>query len=263
MYKNIKVEAEHQFIKYNIPKEYKTSSGIYRITNTINGKFYIGSTNNFRRRYRDYKCDYNKEKLHNIYLYRSLKKYGLENFTYEIECRCPVEYLVKLEKHIIQSLNPDFNLDFNIVCNRNSLQLEEYKNKRRQILKETKEKLGEIVNFRKTPFNGEFAGNSKLKEHQVLEIINKFNNGIDDNTIAKEFNITRESISRIRKGRNWKHFNHLVKIKSSNKQNRFSEKEIRKIKEYFNAENNYSKTAKYFNTSYHRIYTLINQINYV
>jgi hypothetical protein len=83
MQKNIKVEVEvenslNQFIEFNINKENWGKSGIYIIKNIINNKSYIGSTNNLRSRYREYYIGFLKEKMHNIYLQRSIKKYGLE-----------------------------------------------------------------------------------------------------------------------------------------------------------------------------------------
>lgn len=56
---------------------------IYKITNKINGKSYIGQTTNYRRRFREHKkLGYGKEE--NKYLYNAIKKYGLENFTFEV-----------------------------------------------------------------------------------------------------------------------------------------------------------------------------------
>lgn len=59
---------------------------IYCITNTINGKKYVGKTNGPDRRWKDHRSLCNKidglqyEKL----LYRAMRKYGVDNFTYEL-----------------------------------------------------------------------------------------------------------------------------------------------------------------------------------
>ena len=59
---------------------------IYKITNLINNKIYIGQTTNVKERFRHHKQapfrkgsrDYNKP------LYRAIRKYGLDNFSFEI-----------------------------------------------------------------------------------------------------------------------------------------------------------------------------------
>lgn len=63
------------------------SNCVYKITNNITGKSYIGSTNNYKRRIKEHKiyvnCDPSREG-YNRHLYRSFRKYGLDNFTFEI-----------------------------------------------------------------------------------------------------------------------------------------------------------------------------------
>lgn len=62
--------------------EYNKVSGIYRITNTLNGKCYIGSAVNLKKRLLQH---YNYEKgQSNIRLQHSIKKYGLINFIFEV-----------------------------------------------------------------------------------------------------------------------------------------------------------------------------------
>lgn len=53
---------------------------IYKVTNKINGKLYIGKTYNFEKRKKEHILDKNT----NIPFHRALKKYGLENFNWEI-----------------------------------------------------------------------------------------------------------------------------------------------------------------------------------
>lgn len=61
---------------------------IYKITNNINNKCYIGKTVNTSRRFSDHKrLAFSTNKDHKEYektLYRAFRKYGLENFTFEI-----------------------------------------------------------------------------------------------------------------------------------------------------------------------------------
>ena len=60
---------------------------VYKVTNKINNKCYIGSTYNFEKRKSQHiKASKNKagNKTYNYPLYRAFRKYGLENFTFEI-----------------------------------------------------------------------------------------------------------------------------------------------------------------------------------
>lgn len=55
---------------------------IYKITNKINGKAYIGQSKNPRARWRDHVVGYSKNGVSLIH--RAIKKYGEENFNFEI-----------------------------------------------------------------------------------------------------------------------------------------------------------------------------------
>ena len=62
------------------------NQGIYKITNLINGKCYIGKTNNFKRREKDHfrLAITEGHKEYDKTLYRAIRKYGKENFKFEI-----------------------------------------------------------------------------------------------------------------------------------------------------------------------------------
>ena len=56
---------------------------IYKITNKINGKSYIGQTTDYKRRFSEHKAKgYNNEE--NKLLYYAFDKYGIDNFTFEV-----------------------------------------------------------------------------------------------------------------------------------------------------------------------------------
>ena len=58
--------------------------GIYKITNIINNKCYIGQSRNIHNRWHDHKTVNSKDKEYEYPLYRAFRKYGLNNFTFEI-----------------------------------------------------------------------------------------------------------------------------------------------------------------------------------
>ena len=59
-------------------------SGVYIITNKVNGKFYIGSGRSIFSRWFNHTCYLVKDNHINYKLQRAVNKYGLENFKFEI-----------------------------------------------------------------------------------------------------------------------------------------------------------------------------------
>lgn len=80
--------------------------GIYKITNKINNHFYIGKSNNIKRRFIEHKC-INHETNPSLKL--AYKKYGLKNFSFEILEECKLEELNDKEIYYISKLNPEYN----------------------------------------------------------------------------------------------------------------------------------------------------------
>lgn len=60
------------------------TGGIYKIVNLVNGKVYIGSAKDFKKRWRRHISDLNKGKHSSIKLQRSYNKHGKNNFKFEI-----------------------------------------------------------------------------------------------------------------------------------------------------------------------------------
>lgn len=86
--------------------------GIYKIENLINGKVYIGQSLNLNRRITRHKCVSVKleHRESSKPLYRAIRKYGIENFTFEIihliESK---DSLNKLEKYYIELYSSNFS----------------------------------------------------------------------------------------------------------------------------------------------------------
>lgn len=80
--------------------------GIYKITNTINGKFYIGQTLDFKQRWRKH-----KQCKDNYPLYNAFRKYGIKNFTFEIlEIVEDNKKLTEREEYYYNKMRPEYNL---------------------------------------------------------------------------------------------------------------------------------------------------------
>ena len=53
---------------------------LYKITNLINGKGYIGITNDHKKRWANHKCNNNPT----MAIAKAIKKYGIENFKFVV-----------------------------------------------------------------------------------------------------------------------------------------------------------------------------------
>ena len=72
-------------------------SGIYFIRNKINGKIYVGSAINLKRRKWEHFTRLERNEHHNEYLQRSWNKYGKENFEFLIIQYCEKDKLLEKE----------------------------------------------------------------------------------------------------------------------------------------------------------------------
>jgi len=73
---------------------------IYKITNNINGKIYIGKTiHSIKHRFKEHRGD---SKRYDLPLYRAFKKYGIENFSISVIEECSNDLLSEREKYWIE-----------------------------------------------------------------------------------------------------------------------------------------------------------------
>lgn len=79
------------------------TSGIYTITNLVNGMCYVGSTKNFQRRKADHFTSLAKNKHKNPKLQLAFNKYGVENFQFQIieQLGYVKEWIIERENHYI------------------------------------------------------------------------------------------------------------------------------------------------------------------
>jgi len=100
--------------KARILSENKGKSGVYRLTNLLNAKFYIGSGVNLSIRLSYYYSKKHMEtqlKRGKSPIYSSILHYGLSNFTLDILEYCEPSDAVSREQHYIDILKPDYNLN--------------------------------------------------------------------------------------------------------------------------------------------------------
>lgn len=140
-------------------------TGIYKITNKINGKVYIGQSGDIHERWLEHKRINERQnaaaKIAQTYpLYRAFKKYGLDNFLFEVIEECPLEELDKKEIFWIDYYN-------SYVYSENS-------------------------NGYNLTLGG--GGNQKITEQQITKIISLWQEGKSTGDIMKEMDIERHAI---------------------------------------------------------------------
>lgn len=76
---------------------------IYKITNKLNGKMYIGKTTySVQKRWKEHLHDYKRPRCEKRPLYDAMLKYGPENFCIEEVEECPLEKLSERETYWIE-----------------------------------------------------------------------------------------------------------------------------------------------------------------
>lgn len=145
--------------------------GIYKITNTVNGHCYIGQSREISKRWKNHKvAAFNpNDKGYEYPLYRAMRKYGVDNFQFEIiEC-CHIDELNEREKFWIVYYMPVYN----------------------------------------QTAGGDYTSvPQKLTPVEVQEIQNILIQDIDGNVshadLAKRYNVSKDTIRDINVGRTWK-----------------------------------------------------------
>lgn len=84
----------------------KGISGVYKITNTVTDEFYVGASGDVGNRWRQHLCYGNRE---DTGWQTDIKKYGVENFSFQILEEVPKEDLQAREKYWIEGLKPTYN----------------------------------------------------------------------------------------------------------------------------------------------------------
>lgn len=148
--------------------------GIYKITNKVNGKVYIGQSVNIKNRWKRHrKTPYDpNDKSYDLPLYRAIRKYSLDNFSFEILEECNIEELNEKEIYWIKY--------YNTTNEENGYNLKE---------------------------GGEHCQptNAKLSEQDVLIIKERLQKGETQESIAEDFPVTRTTISLINLGKEYVH----------------------------------------------------------
>ena len=119
--------------------------GIYKITNTVTGDFYIGSSKNVKRRLAAHKWPSKWNENPNNPLYQDFQKYGTDKFAFEVLAEVEVDKMKETEQHYIELLKPTYN-----DRNANGWDVERYKKNEKEYYKAHKD---EFKKYRKEYYN--------------------------------------------------------------------------------------------------------------
>ena len=105
-------------------------SAVYKITNTITNDFYIGSSNDVKRRWANHKCPSSWKRFPNNPMYLDMRKYGVDKFVFEVIAEVEEGKLKETEQKFIELLKPAYN-----DRNANGRDIERYKEYQRKAQK--------------------------------------------------------------------------------------------------------------------------------
>lgn len=84
-------------------------SGIYLITNKVNGKRYIGSAVDIPSRWRVHTYHLRKGDHHSKHMQSAWNKYGADGFEFTVLEYCDVDQLLIIEQRYLDSVAPEYN----------------------------------------------------------------------------------------------------------------------------------------------------------
>lgn len=142
--------------------------GIYKITNLIDNKCYVGQSRDIQKRFAVHRrTAFNQNSSnYNLPLYRAIRKYGLDNFTFEVLEECKIDELDQKEIYYISLYNSYGECGYNLTIGGN--QAPHY---------------------------------NKLSDSLVDEIIERLKTSLDNSeTIGQDFGVTGRTIRGINSG---------------------------------------------------------------
>ena len=170
-------------MKNLIQKEQVNKAGIYKITNVINGKYYLGSSKNISSRYRSHLCTLKNNKSPCRLLQNAVIKYGLINFVFEVIEIC--ENYQEIECILLKELNPKYNI------------IQETGEKR-ILSKETRKRMSESKKGIPSPFKGVLNPNY-IRNKKKIVLYKNLEYTIEN--LASELKVSVQAIyQRIKRG---------------------------------------------------------------
>lgn len=85
-------------------------SGIYEVVNSTNGRRYVGSSVDIRRRLNQHRAALRRGDHHNSYLQSAWNKHGESAFEFRVVSVCDADVLIEREQEAFREMKPEYNL---------------------------------------------------------------------------------------------------------------------------------------------------------
>lgn len=187
---------------------------IYQIKNKINGKIYIGSTNDIYRRWINHRSKLNNGIHENSYLQASWKKHGEVSFEFTIIEEVDDSNRIEREIHYLNKTkcyerDIGYNLDKNPSDKsgeNNPFYGRTHTDKVKARLREVAENRSEELKRKMGEKNiGELSGRAKLTWIKVRKIREEYNTGTTSYPkLAKKYKVATSTIQAIIEKKSWK-----------------------------------------------------------
>jgi hypothetical protein len=161
-------------------------SGIYEITNAVNGRRYVGSSIDLDRRKRDHFSSLKRNKHGNPYLQNDFNKCGAGAFRFSVLETCEIWLLLEKEQTLLDACWDNKKTCYNI------------RKKAQLCSDEAKAILGKEFSGNKNPNFGKHGADSPLSKvvyqfDKTLKLLNKFHGSVEaqENTGVSKTSINR------------------------------------------------------------------------
>lgn len=202
---------------------------IYKFTNKINNKSYIGQTKDFQKRYNAHKSTANNPKSndYNVPFHNAIRKYGIENFNYEI-----LEEISENENQtFIDEREKYFISYFQTLTTQNGYNVSQG---------------GQGFSPKQLSFEERIKKSSLFKPEEIIDIQNRLINDEEFDEIEKIYpQLNRSYLLNINCGLNFKNDKLDYPLKKHSRSH-FSAKEIQEIKKLIKNNVSYDQIQQQF-----------------
>lgn len=181
-------------------------AGIYKIVNLVNGKVYVGSAKNLKRRSGTHLNDLRNNKHHNAHLQNSWNAYGGDKFKFTVIELCGREELLNREDFWISELNAHVTKGGYNIIERAERQWSRTgaKNSPEHIAKTMETKRRTMTHV------GEHTSGAVLKNEDINKIRCLFASGHSSVQIGRVFGVGKAAVMAVVKGKTWSHIHFEV-----------------------------------------------------